>query len=82
VLGISFDTPASNAIFAKRYQFPFALLSDEDRTVCMAYGACNSKEAPVAKRITYLIDAHGKVEKTWARLKPAEHAGAVLAYLS
>jgi peroxiredoxin len=48
----------------------------------MAYGACNSKEAPAAKRITYLIDEQLKVVNAWTGLKPSEHARAVLAFLS
>jgi peroxiredoxin len=57
------------------------LLSDQGRNIGVAYGVCKSRNAPVAKRVTYLIDAQGKVEKAWARLKPAEHATAVIEYL-
>lgn len=47
----------------------------------MAYGACISAKAPAAKRITYLINPEGRVEKSWTDLKPPEHARAVIAYL-
>jgi len=39
ILGASFDTPADNAAFARKYSFPFPLLSDPDRTLALAYGA-------------------------------------------
>ena len=81
VLGISFDSVEANARFARCEQFPFRLLSDTKRTVGIAYGACKTPDAPAAKRITYLIDAQGRVEKVWQELKPAEHARAVVAHL-
>jgi peroxiredoxin Q/BCP len=82
VLGISFDSPAANALFSRRWQIPFPLLSDRERSAGRAYGACKSPSSPAAKRITYLIGADGRVEQAWSGLPPAEHARVVLEYLS
>ena len=82
VLGISFDSPAANALFSRRWRIPFPLLSDRERSAGRAFGACKSSSSPAAKRITYLIGADGRVEQVWAGLPPAEHARVVAEYLS
>ena len=37
VLGISFDTVEENRAFAEKFDFPFRLLCDVERSVGMAY---------------------------------------------
>ena len=39
MLGISFDGPGDNLAFAKKFEFPYPLLSDESRAAGLAYGA-------------------------------------------
>ena len=39
VLGISFDSVEENRAFAEKFDYPFRLLCDTERTVGMAYGA-------------------------------------------
>src|SRR5205823_2669085 len=81
ILGISFDPPAKNAAFVQKYGFNFPLLSDTDRRVGMAYGACDSPDTPRARRVSFLIGADGRVEKTYgfeAKMDAAAHPGAVL----
>ena len=62
ILGVSFDTPAENKAFAEKYGFDYPLLCDTTRTMGMAYGACKDSTAKYADRITYVIDADGKIE--------------------
>jgi peroxiredoxin Q/BCP len=81
VLGISVDSVEDNAAFAKQYEFNFPLLCDTDRTVSMAYGACDSPNAPYAKRISYLIDEQGKIERVYDKVNARQHASDVLADL-
>jgi len=78
VLGASFDTQQDNAAFAKKFGFPFALLCDTDRTLSMAFGACDDPKAGYAKRISYLIDEQGRVMKAYPNVKPADHPEEVL----
>ena len=80
-MGISFDTVEDNAAFVKKCEFNFPLLCDTDRTVGMAYGACEDKTASSAKRISYLIDEQGRIEKAYPKVNPAEHPAEVLADL-
>lgn len=79
MLGASFDPIDANAAFAKKYDFPFRLLSDVNRMVGMAYGAADGPQAATAKRTSTLIDPEGRVAQVWPKVKPADHAAEVLA---
>ena len=81
VIGVSFDTPAENAAFAAKYEFPFPLISDTDRKIGMAYGACDNPKDEYARRIAYVIDEQGKIAqahpKVDARTYPKEQLATV-----
>ncbi|MBF6568905.1 MAG: redoxin domain-containing protein [Candidatus Binataceae bacterium] len=79
ILGISFDPVDANAAFAKKFNFPFRLLSDTERKVGVAYGACADATASHASRISYLIDGQGKIAVAYPKVSPAEHSAEVLA---
>jgi len=78
VLGVSFDQPKDNARFVQEQHFPFRLLSDTDRKLATAVGAADSVQQPVARRISYLVGAHGRVLRAYATVNPAAHADEVL----
>jgi thioredoxin-dependent peroxiredoxin len=80
-LGVSFDPVEDNAAFASKYAFPFTLLSDTDRAVGLAYGACDSLKAAYAERISYVIDEQGRILRAYAQVDPRVHAAEVLADL-
>ncbi len=82
VLGISCDTPAENQAFRDKFEFPYDLLSDEDRRVSMAWGAAETPDAKYPARISYLIDAEGKISKAYEKVVPAEHPDQVLSDLA
>ena len=79
---MSCDTPEDNAAFKAKFDFPYDLLCDVDRSVSMTYGAADSADAEYASRISYLIDPEGKVAKVYGKVVPAEHADQVLADLA
>jgi thioredoxin-dependent peroxiredoxin len=79
VLGVSFDTVEDNADFAKRNGFGFALLSDVNHSVGMAYGACDDSKMRYAQRISFLIDEEGKILRVYDRVDPRDHPARVLA---
>ena len=81
VFGISTDPPEENSIFRKEEGLPFSLLSDVDRKVCLAYGACAFAQAYYANRITYIIDEQGLVQKVFPNVDPNTHASEILALL-
>lgn len=82
ILGVSFDSVAENAAFAKKFNFPFLLLCDTDRAIGLAYGACDDAKAGYARRISYLIDENGKIQKAYDSVSPRSHPAEVLADLA
>jgi thioredoxin-dependent peroxiredoxin len=84
VLGISPDSEASHAKFARKYKLPFTLLSDPDKKVMSKYGAWGDKMMYGKKttgviRSTVLVGPDGKVVKHWKRVAKAEdHPAQVL----
>ena len=79
IVGVSFDAPAANAAFVKAEGFPFRLLSDSEHMLAIAVGAADAVDAPVAKRISYLVGPDGKVLRVYGAVTPASHAADVLA---
>lgn len=75
---MSFDPPAANAAFRAKYDFPFPLLSDTERTLGLAYGACPDAKAAMAKRISVVIDAEGRVAKLYEKVDARAHPQQVL----
>jgi thioredoxin-dependent peroxiredoxin len=83
VLGISPDSVESVQKFRDRFAFPFRLLADEDHSVAEAYGVWGEKSMYGRKymgvdRTTFLIDADGRVERVFRKVKPKGHAEEVL----
>src|SRR5271156_4077199 len=60
VVGISPQSPQSHARFKAKYQLPFVLLSDEQKTVVKMYGV-NGPLGIGVRRATYLIDASRRI---------------------
>jgi peroxiredoxin Q/BCP len=81
VLGISFDGVEENRAFAEKFDFPFRLLCDTDRSVGMKYGAARTSDEAYARRISYVIGEDGAVLHVYAKVDPATHLDAVLADL-
>ncbi|MFZ0390489.1 MAG: peroxiredoxin [Calditrichia bacterium] len=75
ILGVSYDSPESHRQFREKYNLPFNLLSDSDKTAAKAYGAYR----PVAaKRYTYLINEDGKIVHIFKEVDVSQHAEEVL----
>ena len=81
VFGISTGTPQDNKLFKEQLNLPFPLLSDLNRTVCMAYGACAFLNAYFANRITCIINEEGMIVKVYPHVDPDSHAAEILASL-
>jgi peroxiredoxin Q/BCP len=79
IVGVSFDPVDRNAAFAKKYDFKFPLLSDVDRKIALAYGACTEAKAQYAERISFLIDEQGAIARVYDRVDPRDHPARVLA---
>jgi peroxiredoxin Q/BCP len=82
IVGVSFDDPVTNAAFVKEEGFPFRLLSDESHHLAVSVGAADSTDAPVARRISYLVGPDGKVLRVYDSVNPSSHARDVLGDLA
>ncbi len=60
VLGVSMDSPFSNAAWAEKIGVTFPLLSDWGGDVTKEYGIY-SPQYKAARRVTFLIDKEGKI---------------------
>ena len=83
VFGVSTDPVRKHAKFAEKYSLPFALLSDEEKTVVEKYGVWGKKkfmgrEYMGTLRTTFLIDPAGKIVKIYENVKPDAHAEEIL----
>ena len=78
IIGASFDSPAKNSAFRDKFDFPYDLLCDEDRSMGMAYGAADAADAPHPARISYLIDPDGRIQQLYTKVDPAAHPDQIL----
>ena len=87
VIGISKDSVSSHLKFVQKYNLPFLLLADPDRTAIEAYGVWQEKKlygktSMGVVRTTYLIDEQGMIEKIMPKVKPDTNAAEILACLN
>lgn len=83
VVGASKDSVKRHDNFKAKFGFPFTLVSDEEGTLCEAYGVWVLKknygrEYMGIERATYLIDEAGKVAQIWRKVRVKNHAATVL----
>lgn len=83
VIGISRDTVLSHNKFVGKYSLGFFLLSDEDGSICEAYGVWGEKSMYGKtyfgiKRTTFLIDETGVIKKIWPNVKVSGHREEVI----
>ena len=79
VLGASKDSVKRHDNFKAKNELPFSLLSDEEGTLCTAYGVwilkkLYGREYMGIERATFLIDAQGVVRNVWHIVKVKGHA--------
>jgi peroxiredoxin Q/BCP len=87
VFGVSKDSVKTHDGFRAKYDLPFALLSDPDKTLQAAYGAWGAKvmygkQVEGTIRSTFLVDRHGKVAAVWPKVSVKGHVAAVLEAIS
>ena len=78
VVGVSPDNEASHLKFISKYNLPFPLLADTEKTILGAYGTWGEKNMygnirMGVLRTTFVIDKDGKIVKLFKRPKVAEH---------
>ena len=85
LLGVSADSQKKQTNFKEKYNFPFPLLADEDKTLINAFGVWGpkkfmGKEYDGIHRTTFIIDEKGKVDRVIDKVKTKDHAAQILAH--
>jgi len=83
VLGVSGDGEKSHRKFIDKYQLPFKLIADEDKSVREAFGTWGERKMygktyMGTLRATFLIDEEGKIEEVIEKVKTKEHSAQIL----
>lgn len=83
ILGVSADSPERHLKFIAKYDLPFDLISDEDKTILNQYGVWQEKKLYGKTfmgivRSTFIIDKKGILRKVFPKVKVKGHSDAVL----
>lgn len=83
LLGVSADNAKAQSNFKNKYEFPFPLLADEDKSVIQAFGVWGPKkfmgrEYDGIHRTTFVIDEKGVIENVIDEVKTKVHANQIL----
>ena len=83
LLGVSADNAKAQLKFVEKYDLPFPLLADEDKSVIQAFGVWGpkkfmGKEYDGIHRTTFVIDENGTIENVISVVKTKAHAAQIL----
>jgi peroxiredoxin Q/BCP len=83
LLGVSADTELKQKKFADKFNLPFPLLADTERTILNSFGVWGpkkfmGKEYDGIHRMTFILDENGVVERVIEKVKTKEHATQIL----
>ena len=83
LLGVSADSQKAQAKFKDKFEFPFPLLADEDKSVIQAFGVWGpkkfmGKDYDGIHRTTFVIDENGIIDEVISDVKTKEHASQIL----
>ncbi|PAM95383.1 thioredoxin-dependent thiol peroxidase [Flavobacterium sp. IR1] len=83
LLGVSADSAKAQLKFKDKYELPFPLLADEDKSVITAFGVWGpkkfmGKEYDGIHRTTFVIDENGIIDEVISQVKTKEHAAQIL----
>lgn len=83
LLGVSADSQNAQLKFKDKFNFPFPLLADEDKSVIQAFGVWGpkkfmGKEYDGIHRTTFVINESGIIEQVISEVKTKAHAAQIL----
>ena len=83
ILGVSADNAKAQLKFKEKFDFPFPLLADEDKSVCNAFGIWGEKKFmgktyDGIHRTTFIIDENGIIAEVISDVKTKAHAAQIL----
>lgn len=83
LLGVSADSEKAQLKFKEKFNFPFPLLADEDKSVIQAFGVWGpkkfmGKEYGGIHRTTFVINENGIIEDVITDVKTKAHTSQIL----
>lgn len=83
VIGVSADSEKSHQKFTEKFQLPFPLIADTERTILEAYGAFGEKKMygksfMGIKRSTFIINEEGLIEKIVKKVDTKDSASQIV----
>ena len=83
VVGISSDSPKKHLNFIAKYDLPFSLIADEDKSIHEQYGtwvekSMYGKTYMGTARTTFVINGEGVIEEIVAKVKTKDHTAQIL----
>lgn len=83
ILGVSADSAKRQTNFKNKYDFPYPLLADEDKSVIQAFGVWGEKKFmgrtfDGIHRVTFVIDENGIIQKVIDKVKAKNHTEQIL----
>jgi peroxiredoxin Q/BCP len=79
IIGISVDDVTSHKQFHEKYSLNFTILADPDKKVTETYGV--KSKLGFAKRVTFVIDENGIIQKVYPDVDVTAHAAEVLSLI-
>jgi peroxiredoxin Q/BCP len=73
VVGVSSDDTASHQRFQAKYDLPFELLADSNHAIRKLFGVPTNLFGLLPGRVTYVIDATGKIVGLYNSQMPGKH---------
>lgn len=83
IIGVSADSVKSQKKFQEKFNFPYSLIADEDKTFINAFGVWGpkkfmGKEYDGIHRTTFIIDEFGIIERVITDVKTKNHTEQIL----
>ncbi|WP_294822205.1 thioredoxin-dependent thiol peroxidase [uncultured Flavobacterium sp.] len=83
LLGVSADTPKKQGNFRSKYNLPFPLIADTDKSVINAFGVWGPKKFmgrlfDGIHRTTFIIDEEGVIDEVITDVKSKKHTDQIL----
>jgi peroxiredoxin Q/BCP len=85
VIGVSADPLRSHQNFTAKFNLPFPLIPDTERTIINAYGVWGPKKFMGRSyegihRVTFLIDEKGTIERIITKVDTGDHSRQILSH--
>ncbi len=87
IIGVSPDSEKSHQNFSSKFELPFNLIADTEKTILEAYGVWGEKKMYGKSymgvlRKTFVIDEEGKIEAIFDKVKTKEHSKQIFSELN